>query len=138
MKVVGLETYLVNIPYTRTEVSSIVNRSGVTSVIIKLTTDDGLVGWGEACSGADVYSIEAAIKAMFPFIKDRSPWDSAELREDAFLRGLWALRVSTGNYAWAAIDMALWSFLRFFVGGLRTRQSPLRCCVVFFMTSLHH
>ena len=108
MKVVGLETYLVNIPYTRTEVSSIVNRSGVTSVIIKLTTDDGLVGWGEACSGADVYSIEAAIKAMFPFIKDRSPWDSAELREDAFLRGLWALRVSTGNYAWAAIDMALW------------------------------
>ena len=108
MKVVSLETYLVNIPYKRTEISSIVTRSGVTSVVIKLTTDDGLVGWGEACSGADVYSIEAAIKAMFPFVKDRSPWESAELREDAFLRGLWAMRVSTGNFAWAAIDMALW------------------------------
>jgi glucarate dehydratase len=108
VKVVSLETYLVNIPYKRTEISSIVTRSGVTSVVIKLTTDDGLVGWGEACSGADVYSIEAAIKAMFPFVKDRSPWESAELREDAFLRGLWAMRVSTGNFAWAAIDMALW------------------------------
>ena len=108
MKVVSLETYLVNIPYKRTEISSIVTRSGVTSVVVKLTTDDGLVGWGEACSGADVYSIEAAIKAMFPFVKDRSPWESAELREDAFLRGLWAMRVSTGNFAWAAIDMALW------------------------------
>ncbi|CAB4756094.1 unannotated protein [freshwater metagenome] len=108
MKVVSLETYLVNIPYKRTEISSVVTRSGVTSVVIKLTTDDGLVGWGEACSGADVYSIEAAIKAMFPFVKDRSPWESAVLREDAFLRGLWAMRVSTGNFAWAAIDMALW------------------------------
>ena len=54
VKVVSLETYLVNIPYKRTEISSVVTRSGVTSVVIKLTTDDGLVGWGEACSGADV------------------------------------------------------------------------------------
>lgn len=108
MKVVSLETFIVNVPYKRTEVSSVVFRSGVTSVIIKLTTDNGVVGWGEACSGADVYSIEAAIKAMFPFIEGKSPWNSAELRRDAFHRGLWAYRVSTGNFAWAAIDMALW------------------------------
>jgi L-Ala-D/L-Glu epimerase len=108
VKVISIESHIVNVPYTRTEVSSIVNRSGVTSLVIKLTTDTGLVGWGEACSGADVLSISAAVDAMFPFVRNRSPWDSADIRNDVFLRGLWALRVSTGNYAWAALDMALW------------------------------
>jgi len=80
----------------------------VTSVIVKLTTDTGLVGWGEACAGADVLSISAALHAMFPFVKDRSPWESADIRRDVFHRGLWALRATTGNYAWAGFDMALW------------------------------
>lgn len=78
MKVQSLETSIVNVPYKRTEVSSIVQRSGVTSVVVKLTTDTGLVGWGEACSGADVLSISAAVRAMFPFVQGRSPWDSPE------------------------------------------------------------
>lgn len=108
MKVQSLETFIVNVPYKRTEVSSIVQRSGVTSVVVKLTTDTGLVGWGEACSGADVLSISAAVKAMFPFVQGRSPWDSADIMRDLFRRGLWTLRAMTGNYAWASFDMALW------------------------------
>jgi len=108
IKIERLETFIVNVPYKRTEVSSIVFRGGVTSVVVKLTTDTGLIGWGEACSGADVLSISAALQAMFPFVKGRSPWESADIREDLFRRGLWALRATTGNYAWAAFDMALW------------------------------
>jgi len=45
---------------------------------------------------------------MYLFVENRSPWESAAIRADLFRRGLWALRVSTGNYAWAGIDMALW------------------------------
>ena len=108
LKIINFETYLLNVPYKRTELSSVVSRDGVTSVVLKITTDNGLIGWGEACVGADVHSVNDAIKAMFPFIKGRSPWSSSEMQSDAFHRGLWALRSSTGNYAWAAIDMALW------------------------------
>jgi L-alanine-DL-glutamate epimerase-like enolase superfamily enzyme len=108
VKVQSLDTFIVNVPYKRTEISSIVQRSGVTSVVVKLTTDTGLVGWGEACSGADVLSISAALRAMFSFVEGRSPWDSADIMRDLFHRGLWALRAMTGNYAWAAFDMALW------------------------------
>ena len=108
IKVIKLETFIVNVPYKRTEVSSVVFRSGVTSVIVKLTTDQGAVGWGEACSGADAKSIEAALWAMFPFVNNQSPWKSAAVRRDLFHRGLWALRPTTGNYAWVALDMALW------------------------------
>ena len=49
MKIVSLETTIVSIPYTHDEVSSRIVRGGVTDVVVKLTTDDGLVGWGESC-----------------------------------------------------------------------------------------
>jgi len=56
MKVAALETIPVSVPYTHREVSSQVARDGVSDVLVKLTTDDGLVGWGEACCGADTAS----------------------------------------------------------------------------------
>lgn len=44
----------VSVPYTHREVSSQVNRDGVTDIVVKVTTDDELVGWGESCGGANV------------------------------------------------------------------------------------
>ena len=38
-------------------------RDGVTDIVLEVTTDDGLVGWGEACSGGDARSILEAIRA---------------------------------------------------------------------------
>ena len=64
MKIAKLEFTPINIPYTHREVSSQVNRDGVSDVIVKATTDDGLVGWGEACSGANLASVEEALRAM--------------------------------------------------------------------------
>ena len=46
MKVTELETYLVSVPYKHVEVSTRVQRGGVTAVIVKITCDNGLVGWG--------------------------------------------------------------------------------------------
>ena len=51
MKISKLEFIPVSIPYTHREVSSQIRRDGVTDVIVKATTDDGLIGWGESCSG---------------------------------------------------------------------------------------
>jgi L-alanine-DL-glutamate epimerase-like enolase superfamily enzyme len=47
MKIAEFEAFPVTIPYRRVEQSSVIARSGVTDVIIKLTADNGLVGWGE-------------------------------------------------------------------------------------------
>ncbi len=35
-------------------------------LLVKVGTDSGLTGRGESCSGADVVSVEAAVKAMAP------------------------------------------------------------------------
>ena len=108
MKIASVETIPVSVPYRHREVSSQVARDGVSDVLVKLTTDDGLVGWGEACCGADTASIDAALRAMTPFVVGRDPWNREAMRRDAFTHGLWQFRVGTGNFAWAGIDMALW------------------------------
>jgi glucarate dehydratase len=107
VKVAVVEPIIVNVPYRHREVSSIVARDGVTDVLVRVTTDDGLVGWGEATSGADAASIEAAVRAMAPFVIGRDPWNGNAMRADAFSFGLWQFRAGTGNFAWAGIDMAL-------------------------------
>jgi L-alanine-DL-glutamate epimerase-like enolase superfamily enzyme len=108
VKVASVETLPVSVPYKHREVSSIVARDGVSDVLVKVTTDDGLVGWGEACCGADTASVEAALRAMAPFVVGRDPWNREAMRRDLFTHGLWQFRAGTGNFAWAGIDMALW------------------------------
>lgn len=108
MRIVDLETTIVSVPYRHQEVSSRVNRGGVTDVIVKLTTDNGLVGWGESCSGADVVSIEQAVHAARPFVVGRDPWQSEAIARDFFGLGLWDYRAMTGNFSFAGIDQALW------------------------------
>ena len=107
MKVALVEPIVVNVPYSHREVSSIVARDGVTDVLVRITTDDGLVGWGEATSGADAGAGEAAIEAMAPLVVGRDPWNRDAMRADAWSFGLWKFVAGTGNFAWAAIDTAL-------------------------------
>ncbi len=108
MRIATLETTPVSVPYRHREISSQVARDGVSDVLVKLTTDDGIVGWGEACCGADTGSVEAALEALAPFVVGRDPWNRDAMRRDAFTHGLWQFRAGTGNFAWAGIDMALW------------------------------
>lgn len=108
MKVASVEAIPVSVPYRHREVSSQVARDGVSDVLVRVATDDGLVGWGEACCGADTASVEAALHAMTPFVLGRDPWNRDAMRRDLFTHGLWQFRTGTGNFAWAGIDMALW------------------------------
>ena len=108
MKITNLETTIVSVPYKHRESSTRVQRDGVTDVIVKLTTDDGRVGWGESCSGADAASIENAVQAAAPFLIGRDPWDTDAIYHDYFRLGLWDYRPMTGCFAFAGIDMALW------------------------------
>jgi L-alanine-DL-glutamate epimerase-like enolase superfamily enzyme len=107
MKIAKLEFFPASIPYKHREISSQVNRDGVTDIIIKATTDDGVVGWDESCSGADVKSVLAALEAMRPFVLGRTPLGK---RSDP-RRALVALVVAVpqaGRFAFAGMDIVLW------------------------------
>jgi L-Ala-D/L-Glu epimerase len=105
--IVALEFIPVSVPYTRTEVSSLVTRSGVTDVLIKATDDNGRVGWGESPSGSNVESVLEALKAMKPFVLGRSSWDREAIRERLWKRAIWQYRKPTACFAFAGIDVAL-------------------------------
>ncbi|MCC6395248.1 MAG: mandelate racemase/muconate lactonizing enzyme family protein [Bryobacterales bacterium] len=108
MKITRLEFVPVSIGYTHREVSSRVNRDGVTDVIVKAYTDDGLIGWGESCSGANVESVVEALRGMAPFVIGRSPWESEAIRAELWQRGIWLWRQPTACFAYPGVDMALW------------------------------
>lgn len=108
MKITRLETWTVSVPYLHDEISSRVARSGVTDTIVKLTADNGLVGWGECSSGPNAASIEEAVEAFRPLLLGRDPWQSEAIARDFFKTALWDLRAPSGNFAFAGIDQALW------------------------------
>lgn len=106
MKIASLEFTPVSVPYTHREISQ-VNRDGVTDVVVKVTIDDRLVGWGESCSGASVGSVAETLKAMVPFVAGRSPWEREAICAELWHRGLWSFLKSTASFAFFKVDRAL-------------------------------
>src|SRR2546423_11553473 len=107
MKIVGLDTWTVSVPYVHDEISSRVVRGGVTDTVVRLTADNGLIGWGECTSGPDAASIEQAVRSARPLVIGRDPWQSEAIARDFFRTALWDLRAPSGNFAFAGIDPAL-------------------------------
>ncbi len=108
MRISQLQFVPVSIPYTHREVSSQIQRDGVSDIIVKVTTDEGLIGWGESCSGANVESVVETLRAMEPFVLGHSPWESEAIRAELWRRAIWSFRKPTASFAYAGIDMALW------------------------------
>ncbi|MGH9551530.1 MAG: hypothetical protein ACRD3W_19240 [Terriglobales bacterium] len=109
MKISKLETFVVNVRYLHDEVSSRIVRSGVTSVIVKLTADNGLIGWGESCGNiAHAGSIADAVQYAGHFLIGSDPWQREAAAFNFYKRGTWDRRMHSANFAFAGVDQALW------------------------------
>lgn len=130
MRIAEAEFTVVSVPYTHRENSAQVNRDGVTDVVVKLTSDDGRVGWGESCSGSNVESVLEVLNACRPMLIGRNPWNRDAIWHDCFRNDLWFYRESIFNLAYPGIDIALWDLcgkdagqpLYNLLGGLRRRE----------------
>lgn len=80
------------------------------SIVVRLTTDDGIVGWGETYGlVAPKATAEIIDDLLRAFVVDRSPLDAELIHDD--LSDLMRVRGYVGGYysdALAAIDIALW------------------------------
>jgi D-galactarolactone cycloisomerase len=74
--------------------------------IVKVTTDNGLHGWGEGYGPADV--IEAGIKLLAPLLLDRNPLEQETLWYDMYRKTLDYARRGVLGASISAIDIALW------------------------------
>ena len=78
MKIAKIEPFAVDLPLKRPIKMSGVEIAIAENVFVRIETDDGLVGWGEASSspsmtGETVESMIAAVKYLAPFMKGRDP-----------------------------------------------------------------
>lgn len=85
-RVESLELIPVSVPYRIPEVSSVVYRRGVTSIVVKIWDTDGRVGWGEACVGASSEAVRAALETMKPFVVGQLVSDYEFIRHEVFHR----------------------------------------------------
>jgi len=130
MRIARIDSIIVNVPYKHREVSTRVQRDGVTALLVRMETDTGLVGWGETCPGSNVQGVDETVKSAVPYLLGQDPWNREQLAADFFETAHWYNRVMTGNFAFAALDMAIWDLcgqdcrqpLYRLFGGLRRRS----------------
>ncbi len=108
MKIVGIECYAVRLPLIAPFIISYGTYSHVESVLVRLTTETGLVGWGEATpdpyvTGESWAGTYAMLRHdLLPLLRDQDPLrrEAIHARRDGLVTG--------APSAKAAIDLALW------------------------------
>jgi muconate/chloromuconate cycloisomerase len=99
-----------DIPVRRPHEMSFATLEAVNFVFVRLETQDGLVGWGEAaCLGGPTWSEESAESVAITIERYLAPWlrgrDAARIES---LRQEMGRRVQGNPFARAAVEMALW------------------------------
>ncbi|TMJ94625.1 MAG: hypothetical protein E6G77_22340 [Alphaproteobacteria bacterium] len=106
MKIKRVEPIAVSLPMKKPVVMAGVEIARADNVFVRIETDNGIVGWGEAASaptmtGETVESMMAAIGYLAPVLEGR------EAEDIAGARAAMAARMYANNGAKAAIEIAL-------------------------------
>jgi muconate cycloisomerase len=110
MRIRDVRVTLADIPVRRPHVMSFTTLRAVNFVFVRLETDEGLVGWGEAaCLGGPTWSAESAESVAVTIERYVAPWlVGCDATAIEVLRLEMARRVQGNPFARAAVDMALW------------------------------
>src|SRR5256714_8139960 len=125
MKITNLETFSLTAPLPQVVRTSTHAITQVSEVIVKLTTDAGLVGIGEAhgpflSQGAEgLRAVNTVLKTITPLVIGRDPFDVEAVWQDLFaltyrsVRGIPTLarQARVLVTAMSAIDIALWDLI---------------------------
>ncbi len=106
MKIVNIETFLLSDTLDERFYFSQFDYASRLICVVKLTTESGLVGWGEGYGPANV--IKAGIDFLKPIVMGRSPLESDVIWNDMFRRSIDYARKGILLSAISAIDVALW------------------------------
>ncbi len=110
MKIGDVRVVRADIPVRRPHTMSFTTLHAVNFVFVRIETDDGVVGWGEAaCLGGPTWSEESAESGAATIERYLAPWlvgrDASEIEP---LRREMARRVQGNPFARASVEMALW------------------------------
>jgi L-alanine-DL-glutamate epimerase-like enolase superfamily enzyme len=139
MKITRVDITPISVPFRVPEVWAWGERYGISSVILQVHTDEGLVGLGEAVGIPSAPVIVEALRHCLAVIEGWDPFRIEECRRRLYGRGGWHYFRRLGNYAIAAIDMALWDLVGKAVGQPVSRLlgGPVVDRVAFYHPVVH-
>ena len=112
MKIIAVETYWTRIPFDmggKAAVMSGINAQGMNTVWLRIVTDQGIDGWGEAFGhGAASTSVSVLTSQLAPAILGQDARDIAGLRSRLSRSYHLFGRNGPHVYALSALDIALW------------------------------
>lgn len=106
MKIVNIETFLLSDTLDERFYFSQFDYASRLICVVKITTESGLVGWGEGYGPAGI--IKAGIEFLTPIVMGRNPLHSDVIWNDMFRRSIDYARKGILMSAISAIDVALW------------------------------
>jgi L-alanine-DL-glutamate epimerase-like enolase superfamily enzyme len=103
-----IEIIPVAVPFREPERSATLSRRGFDNVLVRLETEDGAVGWGEASgtSGAPVAAVRATLEHLVPFALGQSVFRTEGMRGRMLSLGRMANLRRLAHLAIAAVDTA--------------------------------
>jgi L-alanine-DL-glutamate epimerase-like enolase superfamily enzyme len=112
MKITAVEPFHISVPYdfgNSTQNAAAMQWTKMETLFVKVTTDEGLVGWGEGFGlAACGITAVAVARAIAPLAIGRDPTDIAALTADIAYRQRNCSRNGPVGFALSALDIALW------------------------------
>lgn len=110
MRIEGLDARVVAVPFREQELWAFGGRRGLTTVILEMRTDEGIVGLGEAPGYPSVDIVGAVLRSLDPLVVGEDPFRIERLLRRIEIVGTWH-HVKATSTAIAAVEMACWDVL---------------------------
>jgi len=112
MKITAVEPFHISVPYdfgNTAQNAAAVQWKTMETLFVRVTTDEGIIGWGEGFGLATCGITKVAVeRAVAPLAIGRDPTDIARLTGDIAYRLRGSARNGPVAFALSALDIALW------------------------------
>lgn len=110
MRITGIRATPVAVPFTRDETWAFGRRRGLISVLVELTTDEGVTGLGEASAYPAAPVVEATLRSIEPLVVGADPFAIERLLKRVDVIGTWH-HMRAQSPALAAVECACWDIV---------------------------
>src|SRR5215472_16609813 len=110
MRITEIASHIVAVPFREEETWAFGSRSYLEAVILEVSTDEGLVGIGEAGGYPSVEIVHSVIDSLKPLVIGEDPVNIERILKRIYILGSWH-HVKGSNPGISGIEMACWDIV---------------------------